>query len=98
MSLEKVLLVAPRGFCAGVVRAVDIVEEALQVTRPIYVRKEIVHNKFVVENLRDKGAIFVNELEEVPDGTAKTRLFAFFRRMAFPGGARSRQRKASFRH
>jgi 4-hydroxy-3-methylbut-2-enyl diphosphate reductase len=49
MSLQKILMVKPRGFCAGVVRAVDIVEEALQITQPVYVRKEIVHNKFVVE-------------------------------------------------
>ena len=62
-------MVRPRGFCAGVVRAVDIVEEALRITTPVYVRKEIVHNKFVVEALREKGAIFVNELEEIPDGT-----------------------------
>ena len=62
-------MVAPRGFCAGVVRAVDIVEEALKITQPVYVRKEIVHNKFVVEDLRSRGAIFVSELEEVPDGT-----------------------------
>jgi 4-hydroxy-3-methylbut-2-enyl diphosphate reductase len=69
MALETILLVRPRGFCAGVVRAVDIVEEALQITQPVYVRKEIVHNKHVVETLRAKGAIFVNELDEVPDGT-----------------------------
>lgn len=69
MSLEKILMVAPRGFCAGVVRAVDIVEEALKITKPVYVRKEIVHNKFVVEDLRSRGAIFVSELSEVPDGT-----------------------------
>jgi 4-hydroxy-3-methylbut-2-enyl diphosphate reductase len=69
MALEKILMVKPRGFCAGVVRAVDIVEEALKITKPIYVRKEIVHNKFVVEDLRSRGAIFVSELEEVPDGT-----------------------------
>jgi 4-hydroxy-3-methylbut-2-enyl diphosphate reductase len=61
-------MVKPRGFCAGVVRAVDIVEEALKITRPVYVRKEIVHNKFVVNTLRDKGAIFVDGLEEIPDG------------------------------
>jgi 4-hydroxy-3-methylbut-2-enyl diphosphate reductase len=70
--LEKVLMVAPRGFCAGVVRAVDVVEEALQITKPVYVRKEIVHNKYVVEDLKSKGAIFVNELEEIPDGTGST--------------------------
>jgi len=67
--LQKIVMVRPRGFCAGVVRAVDIVEEALRITTPVYVRKEIVHNKFVVEALREKGAIFVNELEEIPDGT-----------------------------
>lgn len=68
MTLERILTVAPRGFCAGVVRAVAIVEEALEVTQPIYVRKEIVHNKFVVADLKAKGAIFVNELSEVPEG------------------------------
>ncbi len=68
MSLEKILLVQPRGFCAGVVRAVAIVEEALELHKPIYVRKEIVHNKHVVQDLRERGAIFVNEIEEVPAG------------------------------
>ncbi|RYX85847.1 4-hydroxy-3-methylbut-2-enyl diphosphate reductase [bacterium] len=68
MSLEKILLVQPRGFCAGVVRAVAIVEEALEVHKPIYVRKEIVHNQTVVGDLRKQGAIFVNELDEIPDG------------------------------
>ena len=63
------LLAAPRGFCAGVVRAIDIVEEALATYgKPVYVRHEIVHNKFVVDNLKRKGAIFVEELDEVPDG------------------------------
>jgi len=63
------LLAAPRGFCAGVVRAIDIVEEALTTYgKPVYVRHEIVHNKFVVDNLKRKGAIFVEELDEVPDG------------------------------
>jgi 4-hydroxy-3-methylbut-2-enyl diphosphate reductase len=78
MSLEKVLMVAPRGFCAGVVRAVDVVEEALQITKPVYVRKEIVHNKYVVEDLKSKGAIFVNELEEIPDGTGSTPTICVF--------------------
>ena len=65
----KILLAAPRGFCAGVVRAIDIVEEALAVYgKPVYVRHEIVHNRFVVENLKNKGAIFVEDLDEVPDG------------------------------
>ena len=76
--LEKVLLVRPRGFCAGVVRAVDIVEEALEITQPVYVRKEIVHNKHVVETLRQKGAIFVNELEEIPDGTPENPVICIF--------------------
>ena len=64
-----VRLVGPRGFCAGVVRAIEIVERALEkYGTPIYVRHEIVHNKFVVESLSAKGAIFVTELDEVPDG------------------------------
>ncbi len=66
-----VLLCAPRGFCAGVVRAIDAVEQALKLYGPpVYVRHEIVHNKYVVEGLRRKGAIFVDELTEVPDGGA----------------------------
>jgi 4-hydroxy-3-methylbut-2-en-1-yl diphosphate reductase len=64
----RVLLCAPRGFCAGVVRAIDAVEEALRIHgAPVYVRHEIVHNKFVVEGLKRKGAIFVEELDEVPN-------------------------------
>src|SRR5258706_12720752 len=59
----------PRGFCAGVERAIEIVERALELYgAPIYVRHEIVHNKYVVENLRAKGAVFVEELDEVPAG------------------------------
>jgi 4-hydroxy-3-methylbut-2-enyl diphosphate reductase len=59
----------PRGFCAGVVRAIEVVEHALDIYgSPIYVRKEIVHNKHVVEDLKKKGAIFVEELDEVPEG------------------------------
>lgn len=66
---KHVLLLKPRGFCAGVVRAVDIVKIALDTFgAPIYVRKEIVHNSYVVDDLRQKGAIFVNELDEVPEG------------------------------
>lgn len=68
MSLQKIILVQPRGFCAGVVRAVAIVEEALEITKPIYVRKEIVHNKHVVQDLRERGAVFVSELDEIPSG------------------------------
>lgn len=78
MSLEKILMVAPRGFCAGVVRAVDIVEEALKVTSPIYMRKEIVHNQFVVDGLRERGAIFVSELDEIPDGTPENPVVCVF--------------------
>lgn len=63
-----ILLASPRGFCAGVDRAIQIVEQALKrYGRPVYVRHEIVHNRFVVENLEAKGAIFVDELDEVPD-------------------------------
>jgi 4-hydroxy-3-methylbut-2-enyl diphosphate reductase len=65
----RVVLAQPRGFCAGVVRAIDVVEGALeQFGAPVYVRHEIVHNKHVVEALRSKGARFVEELNEVPDG------------------------------
>ena len=78
MALEKILMVKPRGFCAGVVRAVDIVEEALKITKPIYVRKEIVHNQFVVEDLRSRGAIFVEELEQVPNGTPEEPVVCVF--------------------
>ncbi|WP_374972680.1 4-hydroxy-3-methylbut-2-enyl diphosphate reductase [Spongiibacter marinus] len=64
----KIVLANPRGFCAGVDRAIEIVNRALDVFgSPIYVRHEVVHNKFVVENLRQRGAIFVDELDEVPD-------------------------------
>ena len=67
-ALQQIVLAGPRGFCAGVDRAIDIVELALQVCPPpIYVRKEIVHNRHVVEALRAKGAHFVDELDEVPD-------------------------------
>jgi 4-hydroxy-3-methylbut-2-enyl diphosphate reductase len=68
-TTKKVLLLKPRGFCAGVVRAIDIVQIALDTFgAPIYVRKEIVHNSYVVNDLAQKGAIFVNELDEVPAG------------------------------
>jgi len=65
----KVILASPRGFCAGVDRAIEIVDRALELFgAPIYVRHEVVHNKFVVDGLRDKGAVFVDELDQVPDG------------------------------
>ena len=66
----KILLANPRGFCAGVDRAIDIVERAIELFgAPIYVRHEVVHNRFVVDDLKNKGAVFVEELHEVPDGS-----------------------------
>ena len=66
---NRVLLLKPRGFCAGVVRAIDIVKIALETFgAPIYVRREIVHNRYVVNELAEKGAIFVHEIDDVPDG------------------------------
>jgi 4-hydroxy-3-methylbut-2-enyl diphosphate reductase len=65
----KIKLANPRGFCAGVDRAIEIVNRALEVFgRPIYVRHEVVHNKYVVDDLRNRGAVFVDELDHVPDG------------------------------
>ena len=66
----KIVLCSPRGFCAGVVRAIDTVERALAIYgAPVYVRHEIVHNRYVVDSLKTKGAIFVEELAEIPDNT-----------------------------
>ena len=66
----KIILANPRGFCAGVDRAIDIVERAIELFgAPIYVKHEVVHNKFVVDELRNKGAVFVEELSEIPDDT-----------------------------
>src|SRR5437588_9112841 len=66
---DKLLLASPRGYCAGVDRAVQTVERALDLYgAPVYVRKEIVHNKHVVEQLRERGAIFVDEETDVPEG------------------------------
>ena len=69
-TLEKLLLATPRGYCAGVDRAVQTVERALDLYGPpVYVRKEIVHNKHVVDQLRDRGAVFVDSVTEVPEGS-----------------------------
>src|SRR6201985_248203 len=68
-SFMRVILAQPRGFCAGVVRAIEIVEKALdKFGEPVYVRHEIVHNKHVVNTLKNKGARFVEKLDEVPEG------------------------------
>lgn len=70
LELEEIILAQPRGFCAGVDRAIEIVERALQrFGAPIYVRHEIVHNTYVVEDLRAKGAIFIEDLNQVPSGS-----------------------------
>ena len=67
--MKQITLANPRGFCAGVDRAIEIVERALELFgAPVYVRHEVVHNKYVVDTLREKGAVFVEELDEVPDG------------------------------
>jgi len=86
-----ILLAAPRGFCAGVVRAIDIVERALKLYgAPVYVRHEIVHNKFVVDDLKAKGAIFVDELDEIPDGDRPVVFSAHGVPKAVPEAARQR--------
>ena len=67
----RVVLCAPRGFCAGVVRAIDVVERALEIYgAPVYVRHEIVHNRTVVDALKAKGVIFIEDLSEAPPGPA----------------------------
>ena len=87
-----VLLAAPRGFCAGVDRAIQIVELALRkFGPPVYVRHEIVHNRFVVEKLRRQGAIFVEELNEIPDTTAPVIFSAHGVPKSVPAAAKSRQ-------
>ena len=71
VRVEKLLVAGLRGFCAGVVRAIDVVEQALDVLEgPVYVRKEIIHNRYVVDQLREKGARFVEEVDEVPDNAS----------------------------
>jgi 4-hydroxy-3-methylbut-2-enyl diphosphate reductase len=70
MAVERVLLISPRGFCAGVDRAINTVEEALSIFgKPVYVKHEIVHNKVVCDSLRAKGAIFVEEVSEIPESS-----------------------------
>ena len=70
IKVEKLILARLRGFCAGVVRAIDVVEKALEVCgKPVYVRHEIIHNRYVVDGLRAKGAVFVEDLAEVPAGS-----------------------------
>jgi len=68
--VERLLVAGLRGFCAGVVRAIDVVEHALEICDgTLFVRKEIIHNRYVVDELRRKGAVFVEEIDEVPDGS-----------------------------
>ena len=84
---HKLILAAPRGYCAGVDRAVQTVEKALELHGPpVYVRKEIVHNKHVVESLEQRGAIFVEDGDEVPEGRDRRVL------RARGGAVRARQR------
>ena len=69
MKPKRIWLAKPRGFCAGVDRAIDVVNMALGLyPGPIYVRKEIVHNKHVIDSFSEKGVVFVEEIDEVPDG------------------------------
>ena len=87
----KVLLCSPRGFCAGVVRAIDTVERALaRFGAPVYVRHEIVHNRHVVESLKAKGAVFVEELDEIPETTAPVIFSAHGVAKSVPEAARAR--------
>ena len=88
----KIVMAAPRGFCAGVVRAIQIVELALtQYGAPVYVRHEIVHNRYVVEDLEAKGAVFVEELDEIPDGDRPVIFSAHGVPKSVPEEARSAQ-------
>src|SRR5688572_25094836 len=89
--LLKVILCSPRGFCAGVVRAIDSVERALSLYGPpVYVRHEIVHNRYVVDGLKAKGAIFVEELDEIPDTDAPVVFSAHGVPKSVPDDARHR--------
>ncbi|MBX9761137.1 MAG: 4-hydroxy-3-methylbut-2-enyl diphosphate reductase [Beijerinckiaceae bacterium] len=87
----RILLCAPRGFCAGVVRAIDVVEKALELYgAPVYVRHEIVHNKYVVDSLKAKGAIFIEELDEAPQTQAPVIFSAHGVAKAVPEEAKGR--------
>ncbi len=87
----RIILCAPRGFCAGVVRAIDVVERALQIYgAPVYVRHEIVHNKYVVDSLKAKGVVFIEELSEAPAGDAQVIFSAHGVAKAVPEEARAR--------
>jgi len=87
----SIVLCAPRGFCAGVVRAIDAVEQALKLYGPpVYVRHEIVHNKYVVESLKRKGAIFVDELDQIPETAAPVIFSAHGVPKAVPAAASAR--------
>src|SRR5947207_10245647 len=87
----KILLTAPRGFCAGVDRAIKIVEMALQkFGAPVYVRHEIVHNRHVVDTLKGKGAIFVEELDEIPETDAPVIFSAHGVPRSVPAAAKAR--------
>src|SRR5215207_828086 len=87
----RIVLCSPRGFCAGVVRAIDSVERALAIYgAPVYVRHEIVHNRYVVESLKAKGAIFVEELSEIPDTGAPVVFSAHGVPKSVPQDARTR--------
>ena len=94
-----ILLCAPRGFCAGVERAIQVVEEALErFGAPVYVRHEIVHNRYVVESLKAKGAVFVEELEEIPESGPAGRLLRARRVEEGARGRREPQHLRARRH
>ncbi|MDB5649740.1 MAG: ispH, partial [Hyphomicrobiales bacterium] len=88
----RIFLCAPRGFCAGVVRAIDAVERALEIHgAPVYVRHEIVHNKYVVDSLKRKGAVFVEHLDEIPETNAPVIFSAHGVPKSVPDAARARK-------
>src|SRR5215470_8659764 len=91
----QVLLCSPRGFCAGVVRAIDTVERALAIYGPpVYVRHDIVHNRYVVDGLKARGAVFVEDLDEIPDTGAPVVFSAHGVAKAVPQEAKRRRLKA----